>query len=416
MSQNCATTPGKNEAYMNSLLIIEPHMNGHHGVYLRWIVQGAVERNFRVFLGTFEDSVTHPLFKNILEEYRDALEIITLSTPDIDYMKDTSTGGLVRRELAYRKLFRRFYHKTLQRTRPDFVLLPFLDYCTYAIALLGSPFGQTPWAGIVMRPAFHYKVMGIIGPRSLLLMPKKLLFFHLLAQKKLRSLFTIDPSLFEYLKTGSSSSGQKAHYLRDPSEFKDNIEKDVARRLLCLPKDAIVLLVYGTINYRKGVDALLSAAAHPNFPANVHILLAGRQGPKAERLLCSNLGEYLMSSGRLHVINKYLADEEESIVFKAADIVWLVHRKHYTMSGTLVQAGRIGLPIVACEEGLIGWFAKKYDLGVLLYGLDERSVIDAIWRLVKDKEKFVKYGNAARKCFAEHTSNNFVADIFQQIV
>jgi len=391
-------------------------MNGHHGVYLSWIVRGALERYYRVFIGTFEDSLAHPLFKTILEEAQGTLEVITLRTPTTDYIGNTGTGGLVRRELAYRKLFRRFYHKTLQRARPDFVFLPFLDYCTYAIALLGSPFGQTPWAGIVMRPAFHYKVMGIIGPCSLLLMPKKLLFFRLLAQKKLRSLFTIDPSLFEYLKTGSSSSGQKAHYLRDPAEFKDNIEKDVARRLLCLPKDAIVLLVYGTINYRKGVDVLLSAAAHPNFPANVHIVLAGQQGPKAERLLRSNLGERLMSSGRLHEINKYLADEEESMVFKAADIAWLVHRKHYTMSGTLVQAGKIGLPVVACEEGLIGWFAKKYDLGVLLYGLDERSVIDAIWRLVQDKEKFVKHGNAARKCFAQHTSDNFVADIFREIV
>ena len=401
---------------MKNLLIIEPHMNGHHGVYLRWIVRGALERNCRVLIGTFEDSQGHPLFKSILDESQGTLEVITFPTPARDYMSNASIGGLLRRELAYRKLFRQFYYKTLQRTRPDFVFLPFLDYCTYAIALLGSPFGQTPWAGIVMRPAFHYKVMGIIGPRSLLLMPKKLLFFRLLAQKKLRSLFTIDPSLFEYLKTGSSSSGQKAHYLRDPAEFKDNIEKDIARWLLCLPKEAIVLLVYGTINYRKAVDALLLAAAHPNFPANVHILLAGRQGPKAECLLRSNLGERLMSSGRLHEINKYLTDEEESMVFKAADIVWLVHRKHYTMSGTLVQAGRIGLPVVACEEGLIGWFAKKYDLGVLLYGLDEKSVIDAIWRLVQDKEKFVKYGNAARKCFAEHTSNNFVADIFQQIV
>jgi len=400
---------------MKNLLIIEPHMNGHHGVYLRWIVRGALERDYRVFIGTFESSLAHPMFKSILQEGHGTLEVIALPTPTTDYMGNTGTGGLVRRELAYRKLFKQFYHKTLQRDRPDFVFLPFLDYCTYAIALLGSPFGQTPWAGIVMRPAFHYKVMGIIGPRSLLLMPKKLLFFRLLAQKKLRSLFTIDPSLFEYLKTGSSSSGQKAHYLRDPAEFKDNIEKDMARQLLCLPKDAIVLLVYGTINYRKGVDALLSAAAHPNFPANVHILLAGRQGPKAERLLRSSLTKSLRSSGCLHQMNKFLTYEEEYIVFKASDVVWLGYREHYTMSGVLAQAGSMGLPVIACKEGLLGWLTQNYQLGVVVDALDEKVVAEAINRLVSSKANLASYGEAGKEYFSDHTVDRFVTTIFGAI-
>ena len=163
---------------MKNFLIIEPHMNGHHGVYLRRIVRGALERNFQVLIGTFEDNLIHPLFKIILQEFQDVLEIITLPTPAIDYMKDTSTGGLLRRELAYRKLFRQFYNKALRIFQPDFVFLPYLDYCTYAIAVLGSPFGQTHWTGIVMRPAFHYKEMGIIGPNSRLLWYKKILFYR----------------------------------------------------------------------------------------------------------------------------------------------------------------------------------------------------------------------------------------------
>ena len=85
------------------------------------------------------------------------------------------------------------------------------------------------------------------------------------------------------------------------------------------------------------------------------------------------------------------------------------------MSGMLGKAGLMGLPVIACKEGLIGWFAKKYDLGVVLKEPDEISVIDAINRLLLDKEKLFKFGNAARKCFAGHTTNNFVADIFQLI-
>ena len=118
------------------------------------------------------------------------------------------------------------------------------------------------------------------------------------------------------------------------------------------------------------------------------------------------------------MLNYFIDDanaEEEYMVFKASDIAWLGYREHYTMSGVLAQAGSMGLPVIACKKGLIGWFTEKYELGVALNNLDEKGVIDAINRLLLDKEKLFQFGNVARKCFAEHTTNNFVADIFQLI-
>ena len=398
---------------MKNLLVIELNMGGHYGVYLRRIVRGALERDYRVFIGTFEDNQGHPLFKSILDEGQGTLEVITLPTPTTDYMSNTGTGGLLCRELAYRKLFRRFYHKTLQRARPDFVFLPFLDYCVYAIGLLGSPFGHTPWAGLAMRPAFHFKKMGIIGPRSLLLLPKQLLFLRMLQQKNFRALFTFDPSLYEYLKNKSSSCAEKVYYLRDPAEFEGDLRKEDARTLLQIPKEAVVILAYGTINYRKWVGILLSVAADPDFPSTVHILLAGQQGPDAERLLRSNLGERLMSSGRLHEINKFLADEVEYMVFKASDIAWLGYCGHYTMSGgILVQAGRMGLPAIACKEGLIGWFAKKYDIGVVIKNFNEKGIIEALQKLVANKVGHEEHINPLFSCL---TVREYERIIFEAI-
>lgn len=390
-------------------------MNGHHGVYLRWIVRGAAERNWRVFIATFENSLGHPIFKTMLNECNEAPAIITLPLPATDYMQKSGLWGLLRREIFYRRLFGRFYVKAMQRFIPDFVFLPYLDYSAYAIGLFGSPFGRTPWAGIVMRPAFHYKEVGIIGPRSLLLLPKQLLFLRMLKQKKLQTLFTIDPSLYEYLINRAPSCPEKVYYLQDPAEFEGDISKDVARQLLQIPKGAVAILVYGTINYRKGVDILLSAAANQDFPANVHILLAGRHCSDEDLFLNSPMIRKLRSSRLLHEMNRFLSDEEEYMVFKASDIAWLGYRRHYSMSGILVQAGHMGMPVITCKEGVIGWFTKNYDLGVILNEMDDISVIDAINKLIQDKEKFFNYGNASRKCFAEHTSINFVADIFQAI-
>lgn len=401
---------------MKNLLIIEPHMNGHRGVYLRWIVRGAVERNLRVFIATFENSLDHPIFKTMLGECEEAPEIIALPSPGTDYMQKSGLLGLLRREIFYRRLFGRFYNEANQKTTSDFVFLPYLDYCTYAIALLGSPFGRTPWVGLTMRPAFHYDEMGIIGPRSRLLLPKQLLFLRMLQQTSLRVLFTIDPVLDKYIKIKTSACDRKMHYLRDPANLEGDISKEVARKKLLIPNDAFIVLVYGAISFRKGMDVLLFAMANQEFPEGVHILLAGRQGPEAERLLRSSLTKSLRSSGRLHQMNKFLTDEEGYMVFKASDVVWLGYREHYTMSGVLAQAGSMALPVIACKEGLIGWFTEKYELGVALNNLDEKGVIDAINRLLLDKEKLFKFGNAARKCFAGHTTKHFTASVLESFL
>ena len=50
--------------------------------------------------------------------------------------------------MVFRQLLGDFYGLALKRSRIDFVLLPYLDYCTYALSVAGSPFGSTPWGGL----------------------------------------------------------------------------------------------------------------------------------------------------------------------------------------------------------------------------------------------------------------------------
>ena len=54
-------------------------------------------------------------------------------------------------------------------------------------------------------------------------------------------------------------------------------------------------------------------------------------------------------------MNRYLNMDEENMVFSAADVVWLGYQGHYHMSGVLVQAGVMGLPVVASDEGLMAF-------------------------------------------------------------
>jgi glycosyltransferase involved in cell wall biosynthesis len=404
--------PEKIEAYMKNLLIIEPHMNGHHGVYLRWIVRGAVERNFRVFLGILEGSLTHPLFKKILEKYQDSLEVITLPTPVIDYMKDTSTGGLLRRELAYRKLFRQFYHKALRILQPDFVFLPYLDYCTYAIAILGSPFRCTPWAGIVMRPAFQYKKMGLIGPRSRFLAIKEQLFFRLMVNRTCQALFTIDEVMHEYIKKYHPTLESRLAYLPEPVELTGTISKQAARQKLGIPEDAIVILVYGVINLRKGIDILMASARKEHFSKKLHILLAGEQSSEIKQLLTFNS----VNSDKLHQVNEFLYDKKEYMVFVASDIIWMVYEKHYGPSMVMAQAGRMGLPVIACKDGVIGWKTSKHGLGITVPNFEIDQIVTAINHMVENMEKFNRFSKNCKYTFRDFNPQYFAAVIFDGII
>jgi glycosyltransferase involved in cell wall biosynthesis len=400
---------------MKNLLIIEPHMNGHHGVYLRWIVRGAVERNLRVFIATFENSLDHPIFKTMLGECEEAPEIITLPLPETDYMQKSGLWGLLRREIFYRSLFGRFYNEAIQKTTPDFVFLPYLDYCSYAMALFGSPFGHTPWAGIVMRPAFHYEEMGLIGPNSCLHPIKKRLFFRLLANQTLCALFTIDEALHEYVQKTDPTLALRSIYLPEPVELTSTISKQAARQVLGIPEDAVVILIYGGINLRKGVDTLLYTTRAPNFPKNVHILLAGEQSTDVSILLESPLVDSIVNSGRLHQVNDFLYDDREYMVFIASDIMWMVYRNHYGPSMVLAQAGRMGLPVVACNEGVIGWQTNKHELGITVALSNIAQVVTAINHLVQDIENFNRYSNNCKRTFQKYNPGYFAAVIFDGI-
>ncbi len=387
-------------------------MSGHHGVYLRQIVRGALERNCHVILTTFEDSLSHPLFTKILKECRDTLELITLPTPVIDYMKDTSTGGLIRRELVYRKLFKRFYNKALRIFQPDFVFLPYLDYCTYAIALLGSPFGSTHWAGIVMRPAFQYEKMGLIGPHSRYLTIKKQLFIRLMVNRTCHALFTIDEVMHEYVQKYHPALESRLVYLPGPVELTGTITKQAARQKIGIPEDAIVILVYGVINPRKGIDILIASAREANDSKKLHILLAGEQSAEIEQLLTGSK----FNSDRLHQVNNFLSGKMEYSVFAASDILWLVYRNHYGPSMVMAQAGIMGLPVIACEDGVIGWKTKKCGIGITVPSSDIDQIVTAINHMAHNIEKFSRHSKNCKYTFRNFNPEYFAAVIFDEVI
>jgi glycosyltransferase involved in cell wall biosynthesis len=373
---------------MPRVMIMEPQADGHHGPYVTWMAKGLADRGVNVTIVTLQKSIGDPSFQRVTDYNRDrSIGEVTLLGPEmprVDAIIESTRNNLIQSQFAYWYLFREWYRALNDSVSPDVVFVPYLDYCLYAISLLGSPFAQCPWVGLPMRAMFHFKAMGVLAPNLPMNGLKKYLFYRVLRNKYLRRFLTIDPSLYLFFKEKISEQ-EKIIMLPEPAEFGDLPNTDLAKRQLGLKTDRHLLLVFGTLAQRKGIRSLLRALAHPDFPMTVDVLLAGKGQDEIDTLLKNAEVQKLVFAGRLKVMDRFVEYKEVPMLLAAADAVWLGYEKHLTTSGVLVQAARAEVPVLACAEGVIGWQVKRYKLGTIMQNSDVGSVIKAVKTSISGK-------------------------------
>jgi hypothetical protein len=344
-------------------LILEPSVAGHHATYLEKIVEGAVENHIEVVVGS-SAALSTSEFCGALQERFGAQQVSVLLEPlPADCHAYGSPRADIRRELAYWRFFRRIYCQATAGGRVTAVFLPYLDHCANAVGLLGSPFAQTPLYGICMRPTFHFRRMGVAAPRRRSEFIRRMLFERMLGMSSVRRLFTIDETLYRYFRDRCLPNSGKLVFLPDPAEFTGAHSRTSARAELGIPAEATVILLYGSLEGRKGVRSLLDRIADPGTDSNTHLLVVGRQSQEVSDMLAESRYTEFFQQGRIHEVNRYVSPEEEQIVFAAADVAWLKYEGFYQMSGVLVKAVQAGLRLELPDAGLLGWYKKAQEGG-----------------------------------------------------
>jgi glycosyltransferase involved in cell wall biosynthesis len=397
---------------MSSLLMFEPHCEGHKMRYVLWIAKEAVSQGYSVRLATSASFLEHPFYFTLQRECKDSIRLVVLPGKN-ESRPPERLGGY---RFHYYKMFAECYGQLPQHERPDYVFIPYLDYCVHAVGLLGSPFGDAPWGGIIIKPFFHLNEMGIRAPRSRSQWIKKRLFFRLLRDKALRRVFTLDRLLVRYVHETKPGLAKSLCFIPEPVELRGSQSRDSARRALGIPDDAIVVLVYGALDDSKGLDALLRSMQVDGFRKEVSVLVAGRQDSEIRALLASSQAKALRDAGRIHERDDFLYGEGEQEVFSASDMVWVGYRRQYISSGVLIQAAMAGLPIVACDEGLIGWLTRNHELGLTVDIGDERAVATAISELARNEELSGKFRENGRRFSMQHTVHRFSQAIGRELL
>ena len=385
------------------ILIVEPHADGHHASYLRWLVQAAVQYRWSVTIATTLEALAHTSLAGIADDFHDVQTYVMKDIPRPD--RSLSRIGLIQREFAYWKAFKRAAAEVRDTTSVDAAILPYVDYCFHALAILGSPFRELPWSGISMR-------LTVSTAKPKFFLPVKWRFaIRLLSDSKLKKLFVINPSVQDLPSNwGSSALLSKLSYLPDPAELRATEERASARSTLGISDDQVAILVFGSMDERKGIDALVRSISSQDGLENYVVVLAGKQSDNVRDEVRAMPCVELLSQKRLILINRFLSDDEQGLVFTAADVVWVGYRNHVHMSGVLVLAGRAGLPIVGSPVGEIGRIIAKYKLGIAARS-DRPAEVKSALRALLDVRTRNEMGQRARAAFASHTVANFAAHV-----
>lgn len=388
------------------ILIIEPASSGHHFIYLEKIVTHHLKLGHQVTLCTPQCLHEHTLIKKMLSATLSSLNVIDLSDKDYQQKLKVKRSDIAR-EFYIRNVFKKTYQNANNQKPVDYVFLPYVDYCLYAIGLLGTPFGETQWSGICMRPSFHHQSYGVKTPHPKLSKLKQQLFLKFLSIKTLEKLFTIDEILVRFINDKHPLLNKSIEYTPDPAELIGTHTYQSARTKLCIPEKAVVILVYGAIDERKGIRALIKAL-NSSVADDVHLLLVGRQSEAVKAFLSTESSELLIQK-RYHELNDFVTDEDQQMVFAASDIVWLGYRNHFTMSGVLVLAAVSEKPIISCSQGLIGWYTQEKKLGICIDIENHTDVCNSINDLRNEiKSEKIKI---SKKSFEKHNWEDFLNSI-----
>jgi glycosyltransferase involved in cell wall biosynthesis len=400
---------------MKRVLIMVLSAAGHHPRYVRWILGCEASRQAEVVLAAPSALFNHAELRDIAESFQS--HHVCLSAEQERTLSDgSSTVALMRRQLAFWKIWRQTYEEVNRVAQVDIVVMSSADDCLDAIALRGSPFDATPWTGIVIKTRFHFNRTGVSAPKPRFSAVRAWLFRRALHDRWLAGMFTIDPTLFAYANSHLRGREHKRLvFLPDPAVDHVLPSSASARQSLGILPDAKVVLIYGALSERKGISTLVECASSSQCPSNIYVLLAGEQTPEIAAFLTGRAASALKRQHRLKIVNCYVSDFEEARLLAAADCMWVGYHAFYTMSAILVLAARHGIPCLVPEYGIAGYMMRKHKFGWIVDPESSETVLAALREVSRGSGNLAAIGQRGVSAFARHSVSEFQKTISKVI-
>lgn len=353
-------------------------------------------------------AMAHPAYAMVAEELGDASRVVT--QPDVPHPQSTSPLRLAAWQIRQHRAWRHTFATLRSSWIPDSVFVVTLDYIDKIARLLGSPFAEVPFGGILLRPTHHHGKLGLRRARAMDV-PAAVLFDALLRLEQLRFVLTIDEPLAEENARRPEPRYRKVRFL--PDAARSAAEPVVTKERLARRQ---AILVYGSLSMRKGIAQLFRAVEHPATPHDIVVCLAGEPDDAVRAFLGTTDAERLRRAGRLEERLHFHDDAAESAVLQEAYAVWLGYSGFTGMSGVMLLAGAYRKPVIACREGLIGWHATRYQTGPVVEPDDTPAVATTLARLATDLQARSEYAAHGWVLSQRHSATAFATRVCDHIV
>jgi glycosyltransferase involved in cell wall biosynthesis len=395
---NKCMTRGKSKR----VLILEISTDGHHPFYTRLLLESELAHSADFILASRKQMLVHPAIATCATPFQ-FHQIGRGSVPQF-FPRLANPVAILRRSWTLGSLYRTTFAEISQNAPIDFVIIPYLDNCLLGLAAPQEAFWGTPWLALTMRTMFHFPSVGVSAPKQSFTIFRRWLVDRILRQKSLAALLTIDSTLSEFSMQQRHPRFRKIQYVPDPvlQYYSALPTKAEARQRLGIPSNARVVLLYGAIDSRKGAASLVKAAASPDCSNQIHVVLAGTNWMPAE-FRTSQPFQSLLTQHRIHCFDGYIDNEHEQLLLASADCMWVGYIDFYGVSGVMALAGRHAVPVIASEDGLVGYFTRKHKLGATIEPRNQASIVTALNRLVTEPEFYVSAGRNGIAAFNHHT-------------
>ena len=192
----------------------------------------------------------------------------------------------------------------------------------------------------------------------------------------------------------------------DVEKFTPEADSAAARRRLGLAADVPLVLCFGRLVARKGVDRLIDALPSVNRRVPGTVLVVGGTGPElpALRRRAARTDASIVFAGRV-------ADDEASQLYAAASVFALPVADRWFglevegLGVVLLEAAAAGVPCVTGASGGTSEAVVDGVTGFVVNGRDTEAVADRIARLLADRAEARALGAAGREHVVEVYAN-----------
>jgi glycosyltransferase involved in cell wall biosynthesis len=388
-----------------SIMAVNLYAGGHHPQHLQCLVDHWSRKGLGEELHLVVTEGYREAHRSLLESVDETSGATLHIVPGSDLVASGRTA-LLSSDRQHGHVIREW----AARLGVEHVLLMYFDHVQISLARdlrFSWPLGIS---GIYFRPTFHYRDLGMDQSRVSAIR-KRTILWGALRNPHLRYLFCLDPLA---IKRFPQSAHVQAVWLPEPLDDRTH-ESATSPVPNAVEPGRRRLLLFGSIDERKGTVPMLDALAALREPDQVRLalLLMGRIDDGLRERVA-----HFAAASKVQVVlaDRYVDEAEIQPTFRASDLVLLTYLHHIGSSGVLVRAARAEVPVLSTDYGLLGAQVRDNRLGAIVDATSSAAIRSVLEAWLADADAIPFDAERARAFASANTAEAFAETIFSHVL